>query len=121
MINNDKTYRLMKSLNLYSTAANTSGRSWEITMLDEKMFPSVVCAQNYTDDTINTIIKIYDIKNIPELITEFILPRSIYFHKTPSSISSGLNYDDGILTFVEKVHPNLTDPSDNNSNLYRMT
>ncbi len=132
MADNDKTYRLRKSLNLFSAATTAGGcKRWEITMLDEKLFPSMVCAQIHTDDTMSTIIKIYDINNIPVLIIEFILPHNVYFHKTPSSISPGLNYDDGILTFMEKVHPTLTDFKvrdttivdfiDSNSNLYKIT
>lgn len=114
MTDDDKTYRLSKLLNLFS---EDKGCRWQIDILDRK-FPTIICAQNHTS-TRGLVIKLYDIKNIPELIIEFNLPKNIYFHKGNNSISSGLHYNEEILTFVEKMYPDSTDQT--NDDLHKVT
>ncbi len=120
MAENDKTYRLTKVLNLFSANLNTNCY-WRFAMLDEKKFPTIIYTRNHTD-TGDAIIKIYDVNNIMELIIEFILPKNTSFHKDVSSISNGLNYYDGIFTFVEKQNPDLKEnPADSNWYMHKIT
>lgn len=125
MIKNDRnnnTFRLSKSLNLFATNSNTNCY-WRLTMLDEKRFPTIICALNHTTDS--TIIKIFDTENIPELIVEFNLSKkyNAAFHQDAiSSIYCGLNYGNGVLTFMEKLYPDSkNDSSDSNWNIHKVT
>lgn len=117
MAENDKTYRLTKVLNLFSANCHSS----RFAMLDEKKFPTIIYTHNYTDIG-NSIIKIYDVNNIANLIIEFVLPQNVYFHKDVSNASHGLNYYDGTFTFVEKQFPDLKkDPTDSNWYMHKIT
>jgi hypothetical protein len=88
-------------------------------MLDEKKFPTIVYAENYTEAG-NTIIRMYDIENMAKLIIEFILPIRAYFQKN-TTVGDGLTYNDGILTLIERTNPMVTDPKDNNYHSRRVT
>lgn len=115
MAENDKTYRLSKVLNLFS-----ANRDLKFEMLDEKKFPTIIYIHDYTDIG-NSIIKIYDVNNIANLIIEFVLPKNVYFHKDIFGASHGLNYYDGIFTFVEKQYPDLNDKADSNLYMHKIT
>ncbi len=93
MTENNITYQLSKLLSLNCTTTTY----WNITMLDEKLFPNVMWTHNQDYG-----IKIYDITKCAELIFEFPPTKNNQsIHMNSSCLYDGINYKNGILTYLE--------------------
>jgi hypothetical protein len=118
MTDNDKAYKMSKILHLDTSSA----KSWTISMLDEKAFPTIICAiGDGAGGCANRGIKIYDVKTSGLLLIKFPPTNGqTHVHKNTTHFAPGLNYNNNMLTFLEKLPRDPENPNDDNT-VFRIT